>query len=414
MAKISKSVPQKETPSASRPAVEETVSHTAAAEEPTPEPPLKLFIPTGCPTGADFKNEKTSSVPGRCEPVSRYICSITEDVLSEVKKDCNWANKHVVFPKPEEAITTDVEGLPKDVEMRPPSGDDDIPTEPSASGQDRETKRKRAPSSPGPEKKKLKKSLALVLHHEAFRRYRKELKQLEAEVRELTKKRDAFKFLSEQFEGETKSFRAELKGSRKEYIDLTKQVNIFEISDDELNLVTDGQNPQVQQKLDRIAQLQAEMDIVKAEAEEWRGRMDHLDSEKEAVRAQLNLTEIQLRAVKERAGVQTKRVEELQLQLGSTVSNRKNLAKELETAKSVAVVVKADADEMVAQYKDDAEAAQDLVKNLIEHMKWQSRREVLKEVHARGFDLSIEIEDAKVLEAEAMKLAYPEEEIPRT
>nr|XP_016478985.1 PREDICTED: uncharacterized protein LOC107800342 [Nicotiana tabacum] len=138
--------------------------------------------------------------------------------------------------------------------------------------------------------------------------------------------------------------------------------------------------------------------------------MDCLASVKEVARAQLNSTEIQLRAEKERAEVQTKRVEELQLQLGSTASDRKNLAKELETAKSLAVVVKADADEMVAQYKADAEATQDLVKNLIEHMKWQSRREAPEEVHARVFDLSTEIEDAKVLETESKKLAYPKEE----
>nr|XP_033516192.1 uncharacterized protein LOC104112386 isoform X1 [Nicotiana tomentosiformis] len=138
--------------------------------------------------------------------------------------------------------------------------------------------------------------------------------------------------------------------------------------------------------------------------------MDCLASEKEVARAQLNSTEIQLRVEKERAEVQTKRVEELQLQLGSAASDRKSLAKELETAKSLAVVVKADADEMVAQYKADAEATQDLVKNLIEHMKWQSRREAPEEVHARVFDLSAEIEDAKVLETESKKLAYPKEE----
>ncbi|XP_070037297.1 uncharacterized protein [Nicotiana tomentosiformis] len=131
--------------------------------------------------------------------------------------------------------------------------------------------------------------------------------------------------------------------------------------------------------------------------------MDRLASVKEATRTQLNSAEIKLRAAKERTEVQTKRVEELQLQLGSAASDRKNLAKELETVKSVAEVVKADADEIVAQYKADAEAAQDVVKNLIEHMKWQSRMEALKEVHAQGFDLSVEIEDAKIAMAKTSK-----------
>jgi len=110
MAKTSKSIFQKETPSISRSAIEETVSRTAV-EEPVPEPPLKMFIPGGCPINIDFKVEKPSSVPGRCEEVSRYIYSITEDILSEVKRDCNWIDKHVVIPKPDEAITTHVEGF---------------------------------------------------------------------------------------------------------------------------------------------------------------------------------------------------------------------------------------------------------------------------------------------------------------
>ncbi|XP_070031104.1 uncharacterized protein [Nicotiana tomentosiformis] len=46
---------------------------------------------------------------------------------------------------------------------------------------------------------------ASVLHHETFLRYRDELNQLEAEVRGLTEKRNTYKLLSEQREGEAKS-----------------------------------------------------------------------------------------------------------------------------------------------------------------------------------------------------------------
>ncbi|XP_070034810.1 uncharacterized protein [Nicotiana tomentosiformis] len=244
-----------------------------------------------------------------------------------------------------------VGGLSKDVAMRPPSGDDDILTKPSSPRQDKEKKRKRAPSSPSSEKKKPRKRLARkpkkstsarasVLHHETFLRYRDELKQLKAKVRELTEKRDAFKLLSEEIEWEVKNLRAKLEVARKEHADLVEQ----------------------------------------------------------------------LRAAKERAEVQIKKVEELQSRLGSAVSDRESLAKELRTAKSEVIVVKAEADEMVAQYKAHAEAAQDLVKTIVEHIKWQSRREALEEVHFRGFDLSAEIKNAKVLEAEARKLAYAEEE----
>jgi len=58
-----------------------------------------------------FKIDKSSPVPGRCEPVSRYMCSITEGYLKQVRKDCNWENKEVIIPAPEEDITTHVKGF---------------------------------------------------------------------------------------------------------------------------------------------------------------------------------------------------------------------------------------------------------------------------------------------------------------
>ncbi|XP_070044491.1 uncharacterized protein [Nicotiana tomentosiformis] len=308
--------------------------------------------------------------------------------------------------------------LPKDVKMKPPSGDDDIFTEPPASGQDKEKKRKKSPISPGPEKKRPKKRLARkpkgstssralspdslyrlrdeswgkenllilwpasVLHHEAFLRYQDDLKQLKVRVRELTKNTDAFKLLSEQLEGETKNLHVELEVARKDHVDLVEKVNVFEVCDAEFDSVTDGQNPHVQQKLDRITQLRAEMDNIKAGTDEWRGKMDQLASKKEVVRLQLTSIEIQLRAAKERAEVQTKRVEELQSRFGSAVSDRDNLVEELKRAKLEVVVDKSEAAEMVAQYKADAETAQDQSKNIAEHMKWQFRRQALEEIHA--------------------------------
>lgn len=119
-----------------------------------------------------------------------------------------------------------------------------------------------------------------MFHHEIFLRYRDELKQLKAEVLGLTEKRNAYKLLSEQFEGEAKSFRAELEVARKDHANLTEQVNIFEVSDDGLGLVTDDRNLQVQQNIDRIDHLRAEIDAIKAKTEEWRGRMDCLASKK--------------------------------------------------------------------------------------------------------------------------------------
>ncbi|XP_070035594.1 uncharacterized protein [Nicotiana tomentosiformis] len=303
MAKTSKIVSQKETPSTSRPATkaEETVSR-AAIDEPVPEPPLKMFIPGGMLGQRRFQ------------------------------------------------------GLSKDVELRPPTGGEDLPAESPAPRQAKEKKIKRALSSPSSEKKKTRRRLvrkskertsarapssdslyrlrdkskeeeepyvhvarvpsqlerqgaselenhetdlpqtkevdeeagaaasrdegnapkealgviditelpsftksmyneaqtASVLHHETFLRYRDELNQLEAEVKGLIEKRYTYKLLSEQREGEAKSLRAELEVARKEHADLVEQVKIFEVSDDELDTVTNGRNPQVQQNIDRI------------------------------------------------------------------------------------------------------------------------------------------------------------------
>lgn len=74
------------------------------------------------------------------------------------------------------------------------------------------------------------------------------------------RRRDAYKLLSERLQ-------AELEAARKEHADLVEQVRrVLEVSDDESVMVANGPNPQVQKKLDKIEQLQAEVDVVKAEA----------------------------------------------------------------------------------------------------------------------------------------------------
>ena len=55
--------------------------------------------------------------------------------------------------------------------------------------------------------------------------------------------------------------------------------------------------------------------------------MDHLASAKGAARAQLTSVEVYLRAAKEKAEVQAKKVEELQSWLSSAASDRKVMAK---------------------------------------------------------------------------------------
>nr|XP_016475476.1 PREDICTED: tropomyosin-like [Nicotiana tabacum] len=166
-----------------------------------------------------------------------------------------------------------------------------------------------------------------------------------------------YKFLSEQCEGEVKNLRVELDVAQKEHANLVEPVKIFEVSDDELDMVTNSQNPQVQQKVDRVDQLRAKMDEVKTIAEECKGKMDRLTSEKETAREQLALVEAQVREAKEKAEARSQNIEDLQSQLGSAIAERDTLAKELKAAKSEAEIRRADAEEMVAQYKVDVEAA---------------------------------------------------------
>ncbi|XP_070056736.1 uncharacterized protein [Nicotiana tomentosiformis] len=231
-------------------------------------------------------------------------------------------------------------GLPKDVAMRPPSDDEDVPLKSLAPRQGDEKKRKRASSSPRSEKKKTKINL------------------YKAEIRGLTEKRDANKLLSEEREGEAKGLRAELEVARKEHFDLAEQVRTnFEFSDDELVTVTNSPNPQVQQKIAKIRQLWEEVDAVKAEAEEWKKNMYRLASEKETTQAQLTSAKVQLQGIKEKSLVHAKEMKELQSQLNLAISDREHLATELEAAKSEAKVVKANANKMVSVYKAHAEAA---------------------------------------------------------
>ncbi|XP_009612720.1 uncharacterized protein [Nicotiana tomentosiformis] len=188
-----------------------------------------------------------------------------------------------------------------------------------------------------------------------------------------------------------------------------------------MGVMSNSSVPQVQQKLDVIRQLRVEVDAVRPEAEEWKKNMDLLASENKVARAQLASAETQLRSLKEKALVQAKKIKEFQSQLGSAISDRERLATELAAAKSEVEIATANADAMVAIYRSDAEATQVRAKKVtevaqaranwvVEHAKCQSRRETLEEIHARGFNLTVEIENAKELEAEARVLAFPDDD----
>ncbi|XP_070057689.1 uncharacterized protein [Nicotiana tomentosiformis] len=138
--------------------------------------------------------------------------------------------------------------------------------------------------------------------------------------------------------------------------------------------------------------------------------MDRLASEKETAQAQLASVEVQLWVAKQKADKRAQLNEELQAQLNSAMVERDALDSECEAVKAQMRTTSGDAEEMVAQYKADVEASEARLKATVEYVKRLSRRETHEEIHARVFDLFVEIKDVKRLEVEAKKLAEPEDE----
>ncbi|XP_070034505.1 uncharacterized protein [Nicotiana tomentosiformis] len=206
---------------------------------------------------------------------------------------------------------------------------------------------------------------ASVLHHEAFIRIREEH---DAEVRSLTEKSESYKLLSEKL-------RADLTAAREEHEDMVKQV-----------------------------------DGLLAEAEEFKKSMDILASKKEVVQAQLELSDAQLQSAKENASGLIEKMKDLQHRLDLATSNKEGLANEHDVARSEVIEANKRADAKVAQLRIDVEVNQAKAKSMVEHAKWQARREALEEISAQGFDVGVEIEVARAEENKARRLAFPKED----
>ncbi|XP_070054653.1 rRNA-processing protein EFG1-like [Nicotiana tomentosiformis] len=135
--------------------------------------------------------------------------------------------------------------------------------------------------------------------------------------------------------------------------------------------------------------------------------MDCLATERETALAQFSSTESQLQILKEKSLAQAREKEDLEARLASELAEAEK--------------IKANADAMVAIYRADAEAAQfheiEVVDTarirahwIAEFVKYQTRRETLEEIHARGFDLSEEIKKARELKVEAGALASDDDD----
>ncbi|XP_070057379.1 uncharacterized protein [Nicotiana tomentosiformis] len=165
----------------------------------------------------------------------------------------------------------------------------------------------------------------------------------------------------------------------------------------------------VRQRIEQVGRLNSQVDALLAEAEEFKKCMDILASKKEVVQAQLELSDAQLRSAKENASGLIEKMKELQHQLDLATSDKADLAKELEVARSEVIRANKRADAKVAQFRIDVEVNQAKAKSMIEHAKCQARREALEEVRAQGFNIGAEIEVARAEENKARRLAFPEE-----
>ncbi|XP_019258424.1 PREDICTED: uncharacterized protein LOC109236682 [Nicotiana attenuata] len=134
-------------------------------------------------------------------------------------------------------------------------------------------------------------SKALMLHREAFSKSWAELNRCEADLKRLTKERNALKLLSGQKEEEIKFLRAELATTHEEQTDLIEQVP---------------------HRVEKIEQLREEANMMRAETLGWKQNMDHLASEKETARAQPSSAERQLQSMKEESSAQAKKMKELE------------------------------------------------------------------------------------------------------
>ncbi|XP_070047204.1 uncharacterized protein [Nicotiana tomentosiformis] len=162
---------------------------------------------------------------------------------------------------------------------------------------------------------------------------------------------------------------------------------------------------QLQQKIEMIGKLREEVNVIRTESLRWKEGMERFATKKEIARAQLSSSETQLQKIKEKGLVQARRIEELEARLASVLAKAEFDAKK----------AKADVDALVAVYRADAKATQVQAREAAESAdirahwvaelaKCQSRRETLKEIHARGFDLAEEIKRAKELKDDAESL----------
>ncbi|XP_070003758.1 uncharacterized protein [Nicotiana sylvestris] len=246
----------------------------------------------------------------------------------------------------------------------------------------------------------------------AIVKFRAELSQCEAELWKVSNEEKALRLLCSQKEEELKDLRAELAKAQTNQAELDEQVTATLIEYGLLGPTSEANTSisQLQQKLEMIGQLRGEIDQVKADCHRWKKNMDQLAANKEAVIVQLTSAETQLRGIKEKGLAQSKKIEELEVELSRDRAEAAQTKAEVEKTKATT-------DKTIFVYLRDATAVQAELREASDRGKWsnnlakcQARRETLEEIDARGFDLTEEIAEAKAQGTDARFLVSSDEE----
>ncbi|XP_070057757.1 uncharacterized protein [Nicotiana tomentosiformis] len=247
---------------------------------------------------------------------------------------------------------------------------------------------------------------ATMLHREASSKYRDELARCEADLKKLTEEKDALKLLYVQKEEEFMRIRADLTRAHQDQTELIEWVMYIFGSLLCINLIlmTKTLILHVHQKAELVEQLREEAKMKEAETLGWKHNMDCLASEKDAVRAQLSSVERQIQSVKGENLARAQKVEDLETRLAA------ELARATSKAEALVASYRADAEVANTRAKEISDAVEVRLSRVAEHARRQSRRETFEEVHAHGFDLTADIESAKVLEDEAGALLSDDED----
>ncbi|XP_070040752.1 uncharacterized protein [Nicotiana tomentosiformis] len=252
---------------------------------------------------------------------------------------------------------------------------------------------------------------AVAVHREQCSRSQNELHRYAADLKRAIDERNSLKLSLGQREEEIKDLRAELSKAYQDQNDLSEQVMmLLKTYGFNTGMVSNISVSQLQQKIEMIGRLREEVDVIRMESLRWKEGMDRFATEKETARAQLSSSKTQLQKVKEKNLVQAKKIEELEARLASVLAKAESNAEKAKTyADELVAVYQADAEAAQVQAREAAESADCRAHWVAELAKYRSRRETLEEIHARGFDLTEEIKRAKELEVDAEALVFDDD-----